>query len=122
MEGVGHPGQQVGGAGAVGGDAHAGRAGDAGEAVGHERGGLLVAGGQELDVVAAVHAVEDLEHARTDDADYLADAELRQDFGHGVSRGHLHGVFSSRMFGARSTATMVLGTVKEPSEQHKRCL
>ena len=119
MEGVGHPGQQVGGAGAVGGDAHAGLAGDAAVAVRHQRRGLLVAGGEKLDVFPAVHAVEDFEHARSHDADYFTDTELCEDFRDCMSRGHLHDVSPAGCWKSEALYTMISRTVKEEGGQHK---
>ena len=123
VEGVGYAGQQVGGAGAVGGDAHAGPARDPAVTVGHEGRGLLVARGQELDVVAAVHAVENLKHARSDDADHLADAKLRQDFGHCMSRGHLHDVFPPGCCEREAVRTMLFRNRKGGGQatQAKSC-
>ena len=118
--GVGHSGQQVGGAGAVGGDADAGPSGDAAVAVRHQGGGLLVAGGEKLDVVPAVHAVENLEHARSHDADHLANAELRQHLGDSMSRGHLHNGFPPGCWEREALCTMLFRTVKERGGQHKR--
>ena len=92
-------------------------------AVGHEGRGLLVAGGEKLDVVAAVHAVENLKHARSDDADHLADAKLRQDLGDGMSGGHLHDVLPPGCCEREAVRTMLFRNRKGGGQatQAKSC-
>ena len=92
----GHAGEQIGGAGPAGDEADAGEIRDAGEAVGHEGGGLLVAHVDVLHAPVVVERVEHVEKGRADDPEDVADALRLQQLDHGAPAGHLrHGILPS---------------------------
>ena len=70
----GHAGEEIGGAGPAGDQADAGEIRDAGEAVGHEGGGLLVAHVDVLHAPVVVERVEHVEKGRAHDPEDVADA------------------------------------------------
>ena len=64
----------------VGDEADAGSAGDAAEAVGHERGSLLVAHADEFYVVSVVKGIENIQERGAHNAEDVGDAFLPQQF------------------------------------------
>ena len=88
-------GEQVRGPGPARDQADAGSAGDAGEAVGHERGGLLVPDVDVLDAAIVVEGVEDVEERGADDPEDVAYALRLQQLDHrAAARRIAHALFS----------------------------
>ena len=89
--GLGEAGEEVGGAGAEGAQAHTGPAGQLAFGVGHVGGGRFVMGQDEFNAVA-LEGVEHREHLAAGDTIGAADALLCQECGDGVGDGYVrHG-------------------------------
>ena len=86
VHGVSNPSDKIRGTGPVRCHADPRSASCPREAVGHEGGGLLVANGEKVKALAAVHPVEDLDHTRAHQPEDLSHSKLRKRFGNCVPR------------------------------------
>ena len=69
----------------IGGEAHAGRARDAAEPVGHQCRALFVANADEAHIFTVVQGIENVEEGRANNAEDVGDAFLLQKFDNGFT-------------------------------------